>query len=527
MKKLILLITALILTLGSCATPAPPKSALITAPPYTEPRSAAPDFGFRRNVDALSYSDITYTEWQLPQLTPQAEKPRTLLIYMNGSDLESETAAATDDLRELRASGFDEDNLNVVIFTGGANRWHTRAVSNTKCELFELKNGNLSQIATVGDYDMGNAGTLASFIKFGLKSYPAAATSLILWDHGGGSIAGYGADERFDNSALTLRELEYAFAQAGLAQTPLELLGFDACLMATVETAVIAAPYARLLLASESLEPGDGWDYRAVREFSDPNATAEAIAISMAESFIASCGTNPTEEIAISVTRTDRAANVMGALGNLAAQASPELINGNFAHLTAARRNTKAFGDSAPDDAFCDMIDIASFANHFAAHYPEASNGVLDALAEAVIFNAYNSDTPLGGLSAYHAFRGVRDAQYTLAVYADLQMSAAYTRYLVDFSNALMHSPTEVYEPAPHLTSELFGKRTNFYAVSHPKNGTLCAARCTVNDEPAEALLYVAEDGTQHLLGYRKQDGFLMQKGYDKFKPNDIVHPAS
>ena len=43
-----------------------------------------------------------------------------------------------------------------------------------------------------------------------------------------------------------------------------DLIGFDACLMATYEIAAVLAPFADTLLASEELEPGHGWDYRAL-----------------------------------------------------------------------------------------------------------------------------------------------------------------------------------------------------------------------------------------------------------------------
>ena len=42
---------------------------------------------------------------------------------------------------------------------------------------------------------------------------------------------------------------------------PFELIGFDACLMASVEMASVASPYAKYMVASEEVEPGSGWDY--------------------------------------------------------------------------------------------------------------------------------------------------------------------------------------------------------------------------------------------------------------------------
>jgi hypothetical protein len=44
----------------------------------------------------------------------------------------------------------------------------------------------------------------------------------------------------------------------------LDIIGFDACLMAMYEVGSTLAPYGHHLLASELLEPGHGWDYAAL-----------------------------------------------------------------------------------------------------------------------------------------------------------------------------------------------------------------------------------------------------------------------
>ena len=493
-----------------------------------EPAPTVSDFGFLRTANPLEYTDIAYNEWPVPSVAPRKKVERTLLIYMNGSDLESENGAGTDDLAELCAAGVDEERVNVIVFTGGAYRWHTPAISSAECELLMLRDGRLAPLAKVGDRDMGDAGTLAAFIKFGRAAFPAARTSLILWDHGGGSIAGYGADERFNSSALTLRELEFAFAKAGLDEAPLELLGFDACLMASVETAVIAAPYAEYLVASESLEPGDGWDYTALDALNDSESDSAVLAIALADAYLNASLTAP-EEVSISVTRTDRAAVVMGALGALAERCAADLLsgeNGGFAALTSARRGTKAFGEGSAEDVDCDMVDIASLALSLQSNYPTEVADVLETLAAAVVFNAHNSETALGGLSAYHIFGGAEDAQYTLSVYAALQMSEAYTRYQIAFAERLLRAEAAVYASRSEREASLFGSRTALYRAATPQHGTVYAAACTVNGERADALFFVPaaqREATPKLLGYRKYDGYLIQKGYEEFREGDDV----
>ena len=58
--------------------------------------------------------------------------------------------------------------------------------------------------------------------------------------------------------SMDLAGLDAALRAGGVE---FDFIGFDACLMATVETALAMAPYADYLIASEETEPGVGWYY--------------------------------------------------------------------------------------------------------------------------------------------------------------------------------------------------------------------------------------------------------------------------
>ena len=194
-------------------------------------------------------------------LANTTETPYTIMIYMNGSDLESEFGAATDDLVEMLDSGLNSANANVIILTGGAKHWQNDAIPEYECVVWQLADGWLNELENFGKVNMGDSDTLRKFISYSMDNFPARKYGLIMWDHGGGSIAGFGHDEKFADGSLTLRDMRRAFDESGLRKNKLEFLGFDACLMATVEMAIVAADYAHVLIASEDLEPGDGWDY--------------------------------------------------------------------------------------------------------------------------------------------------------------------------------------------------------------------------------------------------------------------------
>ena len=104
--------------------------------------------------------------------------------------------------------------------------------------------------------NMGDPLTLSSFLNYGFDFFPADSYSLILWDHGGGPVLGYGVDENF-RDLLTLDELSEALEDSvGAHMTKLEWIGFDACLMSSLEVASVLAPYANYMIASQETEPG-------------------------------------------------------------------------------------------------------------------------------------------------------------------------------------------------------------------------------------------------------------------------------
>ena len=148
-------------------------------------------------------------------------KPYTIMIYMNGSDLESDFGAATTDLLEILDSGLDSRHANVIILTGGTRRWLNDVIPETECLIWEVEDGWLNEVSSMGKVSMGEPDTLRDFILYGYENYPAKKYGLILWDHGGGSIAGFGHDEKFNDASLTLLDMKQAFEEAGLRENKL------------------------------------------------------------------------------------------------------------------------------------------------------------------------------------------------------------------------------------------------------------------------------------------------------------------
>ena len=82
-------------------------------------------------------------------------------------------------------------------------------------------------------------------------------------------------DELNENDSLSLEEIDTALTSIYDKMTDkFAFIGFDACLMATVETANMLVPHADYMFASEETEPGYGWDYTEIAGFMESNPTA-------------------------------------------------------------------------------------------------------------------------------------------------------------------------------------------------------------------------------------------------------------
>ena len=382
-----------------------------------------------------------------------AQKPYTIMIYMNGSDLESDFGLATDDLAEMLDSGLKSQNANVIILTGGTSRWMNDAIPEYECIIWELADGWLNELESIGNADMGNPDTLRDFIKFSTANYPAEKYGLIMWDHGGGSISGFGHDENFNNSSLSLVDMRQAFEEAGLGEQKLEFLGFDACLMATVEMAVLATDYARVLIASEDLEPGEGWDYHFLGVLNDtPSMSGFELGKVIVDTFIDFFGEDSDEILTLSVVDLGLVEPVMNAMGQLMAVASKEMKTSIFHALAHRRAITKTFGEGSPRDNYADMVDVGDMAIQLHDLFPQEAIVVLQALENCVVYNRHNSDVDLWGLSTFYIYGGKSIGVPSLATYSDLNMDKNYTTYLHDFFDNLKNRTDE---PVPVINAEL------------------------------------------------------------------------
>ena len=195
---------------------------------------------------------------------PISDKSRTIFVYMCGSDLESKNGSAGKNIDELLSADIGDD-MNIVIETGGSAKWKSHDIKNDVLSRYMINNGKLELIETKENSNMGESRTLTDFLVWGKKKFPSENNILIIWDHGSGPVNGVCFDENYNFDPLTLKELKTALDDAG-SDIKYDIIGFDACLMANLETAVTVSGHADYLIASEEIEPPGGWDYKTLAE---------------------------------------------------------------------------------------------------------------------------------------------------------------------------------------------------------------------------------------------------------------------
>lgn len=333
--------------------------------------------------------------------------------YLCGSDLESNGGFATIDLMEMMEVQLPED-VNVVIQTGGTAVWHNEYMDPAKLQRWLFNNEGLFLLEEQETANMGDAQTLYEFLEFANSNYPADKVAVTFWNHGGGSVSGAAFDEIHGLDSLDLAEMYQAFDAvwpADKGNPALELVGFDTCLMATVDVAAVFQNFSRYLVASEEEEPGNGWYYTGwLGELAkNPSMEGDDLGIAICNSYYEGCEAVGTQDrTTLSVTDLTRLTPLLEAYESFGQEAlvAASQDPGFFAELGRAAARSENYGGNTREQGYTNMVDMGHLARQTAWMLPSAQR-VSDALAECVVFQVggiYRAEAT--GLSCYYPYSG-------------------------------------------------------------------------------------------------------------------------
>ncbi|MCJ8500122.1 clostripain-related cysteine peptidase [Desulfatitalea alkaliphila] len=379
-----------------------------------------------------------------------------LATYMVGSDLESRHNLATKDMMDMihgytQLGTLDRDGLEVLVAFGGSVKptWNGVRYTDMSCMIQDSADGvfgnddcysHTALFTRAGLEEMSDKTTLIHFLNTIQAMAPDYDTVFVnFWNHGNG-FKGYGYDENFDLRRLTIAEIVEAFAETGFRP---DIIGFDACLMASAEVYAHLHPHADYLVASEEVEPGHGWDYSLL--LSNYTADVPELAKRVVDTFIDSPSHNSTKGKTLSVVDTAAYPAFHAGLDDLSLYLQVA-ANSHFPKLIKSAYLAEKYGD----DMSMDLKHFLELFSSVLTDWPALSakiDGVLADLDATVIYAREDGSRPsANGISVF----AMNEEIWTGGAY-DLTNSISANWY--DFvSDLITHDDEDVL--APVVTTE-------------------------------------------------------------------------
>lgn len=355
----------------------------------------------------------------------------TIMVYICGTDLESKSGMASSDLQEMAAAKFG-DNVNLIVYTGGCKQWQTSGISTSVNQIYRVRNGKLERLeADMGNKPMTDPNTLSEFIRYCAENFPANRNILDFWDHGGGSVSGFGYDEKLRNDgSMNLADISKALKNGGVK---FDFIGFDACLMATAENALMLNNYADYLVASEETEPGIGWYYTDWLTKLGNNTSMPTLEIgkNICDDFVAACDRRcPGQKTTLSVIDLAEFANtVPKQLSAFSNSVSAKMEAQAYQEVSNARNNTREFAVSSKIDQV-DLVDLAI--NMDTAE----GNRLAEVIQNAVKYNRTSRNmTNAYGVSIYFPYKRTSYVDHACSTYQQINMDQSYIKCIRQFAS--------------------------------------------------------------------------------------------
>ena len=366
-------------------------------------------------------------------LRGKGEDKATVMLYMCGTDLETQAGMATSDLQEILNAEIS-DKVNIIVETGGTLRWRNNVIDNRTNQRYRLTNQGLILLEeNLGKRSMVYPATLTDFIRYCKTNYPADRYLLVMWDHGGGSLSGYGHDQHYPNDSMTLDEIAKAIKESGCI---FDLIGFDACLMATLEAAIALEPYADYMIASEEVEPGMGWNYTGWITALSKNTSILTIELGkrLIDDYIKEVRSKiPQSQATLSlVDLAELKGTIPTALAEFATSTNKLIVEEkNYKVVSDARAGTKEFARSSR----INQIDLIHFAENLGTKEAESFAKVLRG---CIKYNRTTDNiTHANGLSVFFPYSRLTKLNSILETYEEIDMSEEYSECIKSFASVM------------------------------------------------------------------------------------------
>lgn len=362
----------------------------------------------------------------------------TFMVYLDADN--SLEGAGIEDMNEMETVG-SVRRANIVVQMDRINGYDTSNGDWKGARRYYITKDDDPNIITstmvqdLGEVNMGDATTVIDFVQWAKLTYPASRYALIYWDHGSGFF-GVCSDDTSGGDKLTMEELKSAMATiTNNGDDPIDVTGFDACLMAMTEVAyqleykgATTKPMTDYIVGSENVEPEDGWPYELILDdlVNIPTMMPDQLATTIVNDYIYSYtdgegDPNDDNTVTMSAIQMGNIGDTsIGLIQDLDTFAS-ELINpledlvwksSYRSTYTSARQFTDAYAPWAGYFVFRDLYYFAEYLSHvsnlptggpYNNNIITAAQTLMGSISTAIIAEGHGSDKlKSAGLSIYY-----------------------------------------------------------------------------------------------------------------------------
>ena len=344
------------------------------------------------------YQDITGRDGVLGEIDG-SQSGWTFMVYLDAdNNLEG---AGIEDFLEMASVG-STDEVNIVVqmdraYGSGTNVSYGNWTTARRGLVAQGDVPDANWGTDIGEVDMGSAETVIDFVQWAVQEYPADKYAIVYWDHGNG-IEGVCVD---DSSGNTLAIADFTTIISAVPDV--DIVGFDACLMAMLEVGYQYRNGADVMVSSEASELLDGWEYQNFLDklIADPTMDAEALAGHIIDAFQARYDYSGDSTLSsVDLTRiVNPSTGLVAYLNQFAAWMADSATAGDWDAVQAASGQARRWDQPACIDLgdFISRVSQASISTELSA----ITNSLLTSLDSVVLQNYCGTYASSTGLSIY------------------------------------------------------------------------------------------------------------------------------
>ena len=440
----------------------------------------------------------------LPYNGPRKANSRTVMIFMAGTNLESNNMIASSDLNSIVPSSINFDDTKVLLYTGGTKRWHN-FVNSEEDAIYELTKDGFKKVKVYNKSNLGIDNALSNFLNYSYKYSKTDKYDLIFWNHGLGAIGSI-SDEN-TNDYLDLSEISSAFKRSPFNEkNKLEAIVFRTCLNATVEVAGTVYPYADYMIASEEVTIGKTGHgvlnfLNDVKPRYDGKEFGKTF-ISAYQKQVKEIDLYGSVDSTYSIIDLSKVPELITMLDNFFSKID---VRTNYNDISRIRSNMHQYGETSSNVSDYDTVDLYELIDKMKNYNKTEALNIENYLKKNVILYNWSTNYHSNGLSIYFPFSGNESVKKIhLSLYNRINVSNNYKKFITDFYNG---QTTTSYNFSFDLSNSEVSKKGTEFKLKLTDDQVK-------NFSKASYIIFRKEEDGQFMPLYAGRDATLDKDGY-------------